>query len=338
MAKIRVFISSSLTELESEREIAQKTILQLNMEPVMFENLPAMDKPLENAYVDAIKESHIFVLILWKDLTEAVEREYTTACKYGLPILMLVKIPTFREARTQRLENLINIAANQNLNNNQIVPFRKNFRKLVQLEDELREGVMKLVSDRFTEPVLTTTDVDLILETNLNMVQTAKRRLLVVAKTPILLLGPRPYGSVHKNLAKDKFYRALTTWIETMKTDENKKMLYLYSLKDTYDEMKENHLEQIVKTNIEKYKKIEEETNGRFELCSIQEFPGRIYVSDNSFEISFRAPKGKVVHINRQDASFSSNLFQVLRSYRGSSEATLTTLLMELKLQKIKLA
>jgi len=137
MEKIRVFISSSLSELESEREIAQKTLVQLNLEPVMFEILPAMDKTLENAYVDAIKDAHIFILILWKDLTEAVEKEYNIAIECGIPILMLVKIPTFREARTQRLENLINIAANQN----QTVPFRKNFRTLSQLEHEIKEGV-----------------------------------------------------------------------------------------------------------------------------------------------------------------------------------------------------
>jgi hypothetical protein len=329
MEKIRVFISSSLTELESEREIAQKTLAQLNLEPVMFEILPAMDKTLENAYLDAIKNAHIFILILWKDLTEAVEKEYSIASEHGIPILMLVKSPTFREARTQRLENLINIAANQN----QTVPFRKNFRTLSQLEHEIKEGVMKLISDRFTEPVLTTTSVDLILDTNLTMVQNARKRLLIVAKTPILLLGPRPYSSVHKNFARNKFYHALVTWIETLKNDENKKMLYLYSLQDTYNEMKENQLEQIVKTNIEKYKKFEEETNGRFELDSIREFPGRICISDNSFGISFRAIKGKVIYVNRQDASFSSNLFQALHDCRGSSSTTLATLLRQLKLQ-----
>jgi len=328
MEKIRVFISSSLSELESEREIAQKTLVQLNLEPVMFEILPAMDKTLENAYIDAIKDAHIFILILWKDLTEAVEKEYNIAIECGIPILMLVKIPTFREARTQRLENLINVAASQN----QTVPFRKNFRTLSQLEHEIKEGVMKLISDRFTEPVFTTTNADLILETNLNMVQNARKRLLIVAKTPVLLLGPRPYNSVHKNFTKNKFYNSLTTWLETMKNDVNKKMLYLYSVEDTYNEMKENQLEQIVKTNIEKYKKIEEETNGRFELGSIQEFPGRICISDNSFGISFRAPKGKVVYVNRQDASLSLNLFQVLRDCQRSSDATLTTLLKELKL------
>ena len=36
MVKIRVFVSSSLTELKCEREIAQETIAKLNLEPVMF--------------------------------------------------------------------------------------------------------------------------------------------------------------------------------------------------------------------------------------------------------------------------------------------------------------
>jgi hypothetical protein len=333
MGKIRVFISSSLTELESEREIAQKTLTQLNLEPVMFENLPAMDKPLENAYIDAIKDSHIFIIILWKDLTEAVEREYNTASDLEIPILMLVKIPTFRETRTQRLENLINIAANQNAQINRIVPFRKNFRTLTQLEHELKEGVTKLVSDKFTGNSQTTTNIDLIRETNLQMIQNARRKLLIVAKTPILLLGPRPYCSTHKNLTKDKFHQALTNWIETMKNDERKKMIYLYSLEDTYKEMKENHLEHIVRTKLEKYKKIEEETNERFVLSSIKEFPGRICISDNNFAISFRAQKGKIVYINHQDSSFSTDLFQAFVGYPEQSESTLPTLLKQLKLQ-----
>ncbi len=71
------------------------------------------------------------------------------------------------------------------------------------------------------------------------MVQNARRRLLIVVKTPMLLLGPKPYNSVHKNDIANQFYQALISWIETMKTDENKKMLYLYSVEDTGHEMRE---------------------------------------------------------------------------------------------------
>ncbi len=85
--------------------------------------------------------------------------------------------------------------------------------------------------------------------------------------------------------------------------------------------------------NLEKYKKIEEETNGRFQLCSIQEFPGRILISDNCFGIQFRAPKEKVVYLHRLDAAISSNLFKVLCGYRRITDASLITLKKELNLQ-----
>ena len=53
------------------------------------------------------RDSHIFVFILWKDLTDAVEKEYYAAVEFGIPILLLVKYPTHREARSSRLESLI---------------------------------------------------------------------------------------------------------------------------------------------------------------------------------------------------------------------------------------
>ena len=334
MGKIRVFISSSLTELEGEREIAQETISQLNLEPVLFESLPAMDKPLESAYLDEIKRSHIFVLMLWKDLTDAVEKEYNSAVEFGIPILLLVKSPTFREARTPRLESLIDRTVEcDSVQKTQCVPFRKKFRTLSDLRYELKEGLMKLISDRFTEPVLTTTSLEVISKTNQNLIMNAQRRLLLVVRTPILLFEPRPYNSEHKNYIEANFHRALTSFIDKIRNDENRKMLYLYSLEDTYHEMKYNKLESIVEKNLEKFQKIEEEANGRFELSSIPEFPGRILISDNSFGIQFRAPKGKVVCVYRQDASMASNLFEVLYEYRGLTNKSLTDLLSELKLR-----
>jgi hypothetical protein len=333
MGKIRVFISSSLTELESEREISQETISQLNLEPVMFESLPAMDKPLESAYLDEIRNSHIFVSILWKDLTDAVEREYNAAVEFGIPILLLVKSPTHRETRSPRLESLIDKTAESDLVRRvQFVPFRKKFRTLNQLRHELKEGIMKLVSDRFTEPALTTTNIDVISKTNQSLIESARRRLLFVVKTPILLFGPRPYNSEHKKYGEKVLYDLLNSWIDEMKKDENRKMLFLYSCEDTYREMKEYNLESLVEQNLKKFKQIEEETSGRFELSSIQEFPGRILISDNSFGIQFRAPKDKVVCVYRQDASISSNLFEVFCEYRGAAERSLVDLLKELQL------
>lgn len=332
MGRIRVFISSSLTELESEREIAQETISQLNLEPVMFEEFPAMNKTLDDACLDSIKTSHIFVIILWKDVTDAVEAEYNTAVKNGIPLLLLVKTPTHREVRSPRLQKLLDGKAEENYAHIQYVPFRKKFRTLKEFAFELKEGLMKLISDRFIAPALTTTNMEVLSKTTLSMIQNARRRILLVVKTPQLLFGPRPYFSQHKNYIEQAFYIAVTSWIEEIKKDKNRRLLYLYSVEDTYDEMKEYKLEKIAEQNLEKFKKIEDETEGRFHLASIPEFPGRILVTDNSFGIQFRAPKGQVFCVFREDASIAVNLYEVLQEYRGVRNKTLEELRDELQL------
>jgi len=332
MRKIRVFVSSSLTEVENEREIAQESINQLNMEPVMFEELPAMDKTLENAYLDEIRKAHVFVAILWKDLSEAVEREYSTALELGVPMLLLVKMINYRESRTPRLERLLNgnIEANLLSQGLQSVPFRKKFRTLRELERELKDGLMNLVSDRFTEPALTATSNEVTSRIALKMIQSAKRRLLLVVRTPQILLGLRPYDSEHKNYLEESLYKAVTDWIDQMVKDERRRFLFLYSNEDAQNEIKKYGLCDVFKKNLEKYAEIMEKTNGRFEIASIQEYLGRILISDNSFGIQFRAPGDKVFCIFRQDASISTNLFDVFYEYRGSCEKTICDLRKEL--------
>jgi hypothetical protein len=332
VSKIRVFISSSLSELECEREIAQKTITQLDFEPVMFETFPSMDQPLDVAYLNEIKNSHIFIIILWKDLTEAVEKEYKAAVSYGMPILVFVKSPTHREARTPRLQNLIDVAVKEN-GNAQTVPFRKNFRSLAQLENGIKEALIKLISDRFTQPVKTTTNLETICEITQTMIINARRRILQTSKSPMLLLGVKPYHSEHKNLVSNSIHQSMVAWIESLRKDENKRMILLFSSEDTYREMKKNKLEKTVEANLTKYKNIEEETNGRFQLCSIKEFPGRILVCDDNFGISFRSPKDKVFYIDKQDAAISNNLFEMFSGFRRSTEGSLAKLKAELKLQ-----
>lgn len=326
MHKIRVFISSSLTELESEREIAQETINKLNMEAVMFEDLPAMDKTLESAYIDEIKKSHIFVAILWKDLTEPVEKEYTTAIELGIPILLLVKMITYRESRTQKLDRLLNGNIEDNSKNVlQVVPFRKKFRTLNELHEELKDGLMNLISERFTEPALTATSNEITSKTALNMIQNAKRRLLLVVRTPQILLGLRPYDSKNKNYLEEALYNAVNKWIDEMIIDEKREFLFLYSEEHTRKEIKQFNLQNVWEKNLIKYREIEEKTRGRFELAPIQEFPGRILISDNSFGIQFRTPRDKVVCVFRQDASVATELFNIFHEHKNQPVIQIST-------------
>lgn len=52
MSKIRVFISSSMEELEPE-----SAITELHLKPVAFEGLPTLPKSLKDAYLDEVQSS-----------------------------------------------------------------------------------------------------------------------------------------------------------------------------------------------------------------------------------------------------------------------------------------
>ena len=88
-----------------------------------------------------------------------------------------------------------------------------------------------------------------------------------------------------------------------------------------------------MKTNIEKFKEIEEKTQCRFELSSISEYPGKILVGDNRFGIWFRGPKDKVISIFQTDENISKNMMDLFYLYRGASAKTVNELLVEFDIE-----
>ena len=65
--RIRVFLSSTLRELEPEREAARAAIESLHLAPVMFE-LGARPHPPRSLYRAYLAQSDIFVGLYWREL------------------------------------------------------------------------------------------------------------------------------------------------------------------------------------------------------------------------------------------------------------------------------
>jgi len=63
--RVRVFISSTLTELAAERRAARDAVTQLRLVPVMFE-LGARPYPPRPVYQAYLAQSQIFVGIYWQ--------------------------------------------------------------------------------------------------------------------------------------------------------------------------------------------------------------------------------------------------------------------------------
>lgn len=107
--RLRVFVSSTLKELEPERRAARTAIERLRLAPVMFE-LGARPHPPQRLYRAYLRQSDVFVGIYWQsygwiapgDEISGLEDEYRLAPP-DMPKLIYLKQPAEREERLGRL-------------------------------------------------------------------------------------------------------------------------------------------------------------------------------------------------------------------------------------------
>ena len=103
--RLRVFVSSTLKELESERRAARAAIERLRLAPVMFE-LGARPHPPRQLYRAYLEQSDVFVGIYWQqygwiapdETISGLEDEYRLAPP-DMPKLIYVKQPAERDER-----------------------------------------------------------------------------------------------------------------------------------------------------------------------------------------------------------------------------------------------
>ncbi len=107
--RLRVFVSSTLKELEPERRAARAAIERLRLAPVMFE-LGARPHPPRQLYRAYLEQSDVFVGVYWQEYgwtapgeeISGLEDEYRLAPP-EMPKLIYVKQPADREARLAEL-------------------------------------------------------------------------------------------------------------------------------------------------------------------------------------------------------------------------------------------
>lgn len=103
--RLRIFVSSTLRELEAERRAARSAIERLRLAPVMFE-LGARPHPPRNLYRAYLEQSDVFVGIYWQqygwvapeETISGLEDEYRLAPR-AMPKLIYVKQPADRDER-----------------------------------------------------------------------------------------------------------------------------------------------------------------------------------------------------------------------------------------------
>ena len=146
--RLRVFVSSTLTELAGERAAARRAIEQLRLVPVMFE-LGARPYPPRSLYLAYLRQSHVFVGIYgerygWTapDMeVSGLEDEVRHAG--DLPMLLYLKTPA--PGRDRRLAAMLDDVAQHGG-----VSY-KTYSSAAELESLLATDLAVLLTERFTE-------------------------------------------------------------------------------------------------------------------------------------------------------------------------------------------
>jgi hypothetical protein len=143
--RVRVFVSSTLTELAAERQAVRDAVTRLRLVPVMFE-LGARPHPPRRVYRAYLAQSQIFVGIYWQsygwvapgEQISGLEDEFQWSA--GLPRLIYVKSPARREPRLAELLARIRIEGGVSY---------QHFSTTAELQQLVENDLAVLLSERF---------------------------------------------------------------------------------------------------------------------------------------------------------------------------------------------
>jgi hypothetical protein len=79
MVNIKVFVSSDMKELDSERQAIIETIQSLGKSPIFFEAFPASPDAPKAVYLREVAETDIFIQVIGRSVSNPVKEEYEAA-------------------------------------------------------------------------------------------------------------------------------------------------------------------------------------------------------------------------------------------------------------------
>ncbi len=316
--QINVFISSSMTELEYDRQIAEQALKDMNANPVLFEVFPAMSYSPNESYREEVRYCDIFLLLLWKSLSEPVLEEYYKAVKHSKPVLIFVKSLIRDEKREDDLKKFLKELESPlgPAKHSKLRLTYKTYRKVDELRVAVRDSVAAEIAKFYREPVYTMARNEMY-ELGTSIIQYAQRRLYVFQRTPSLILGARPYiaDDSKKYAYEREFADVLKKWIGANYELADKEFVYLFSAKATKKEIRGEPLKERVKDNVRWLKKIEVESGHRFRIETMDvPMSGPLIVGDNRYAI-WVLGEDQAVSISQENKGISDILVMILNSY-----------------------
>ena len=155
--RLRIFVSSTITECARERERIRAAVRSLNHEPILFEDVGARPHPPRDVYKTRLEESHVFVGVYresygWiaPDMSiSGIEDEFEIATHRGMD--RLVYTHSAPAGREPRLQQLIDRARSAGITT-------ANYSSLEELEQLVRSDVTAVVSSGFAKQAIAVRD------------------------------------------------------------------------------------------------------------------------------------------------------------------------------------
>ncbi|GEM_PF-3820426 len=151
--RVKVFVSSRMTELSAERHAVKETVIEMGLVPVLFEDLNPKTRPSEEVYLDGVRRSQIYLALFHCEYAShegpkmsATEQEYREARRLNLPRLVLVK-PCAPGKRDPRLSKLLT-----GIGDGRRGVVYKPFCDLHELKNIVRDAVAEILSEHYQAP------------------------------------------------------------------------------------------------------------------------------------------------------------------------------------------
>ena len=91
MKKLKVFLSSAMTELHNERAAVYNALTDGGFKVIWFEDFGARPEVAQAAYLEGVQEADVYVGIFWNQHSMATEEEYGKAERLGRPCFIYIK-------------------------------------------------------------------------------------------------------------------------------------------------------------------------------------------------------------------------------------------------------
>ena len=155
--RLRIFVSSTITECACERKRIRAAVRSLNHEPILFEDVGARPHPPREVYKTRLEESHVFVGVYRESYgwiapemdISGIEDEFEIATHRGMD--RLVYIHSSPGEREPRLQQLIDRTRSAGITT-------ANYSSPEELEQLVRSDVTAVVSNGFAKQAIAVRD------------------------------------------------------------------------------------------------------------------------------------------------------------------------------------